>query len=271
MQGRRARADGTPDDDANAALTTPNQDRDLAELEADDDGIQRAAEFLERRRHDLALRNELAAENFDGPVWDRFVEELARYGHAVMLAWLRTGEIFAHCSRTDRPIGAVPLTWSDEDRIDLATDAVVSAIKTFRKNALVGGGWTPEGGASLRTYFIGACVLVFPAIYRSWKTQHEKQRRCPAVGTSSDLEDVGTVLAQRANEPDDVAIVWRQIADGLQALPDDRTRTALAASTMGYTYVEIADLLSVDTEVSRGTVAQILLRHRRRLENGASA
>jgi hypothetical protein len=61
---------------------------------ARDEAERRAAESMTRRKRDLDLRNELALEDFSGVGWDRYANELARYGIAVMVVWMRTGRIF---------------------------------------------------------------------------------------------------------------------------------------------------------------------------------
>jgi DNA-directed RNA polymerase specialized sigma24 family protein len=283
MHSRGGRATGqdgqeagvTPDD----ALATPTTDdeRDLAELEAEDDGLRRAAESVERRRHDQQLLAALAAEGFEGARWRRFAEELARYGHAVLMAWQRTGAIFAQCKKKGRPLGPIPTSWSDQDRIDLATDVVVRAIKLFHSKGLVGGGWTVDGGASLRTFFIGACVLVYPTIYRAWEKQHENEMHQHRLEVSGDVEDLGKPVRQLV-DPADLTVQHDEIRRGLHGMLDDRTRVAVLAAGSGYSNEEIATLLtellppgSATAEVSVGTVKQILHRHRRRVRKGETA
>ena len=73
--------------------TTPVSATALDEVEVDDEQARLAAESLERRQADLELRNDLALADFRGPGWDRSAWELARYGYAVMMAWLKTGKI----------------------------------------------------------------------------------------------------------------------------------------------------------------------------------
>jgi len=242
-----------------------NDERELAQFEA---------ESLERRRHDQQLYAALAAEGFDGLGWRRFAEELARYGHAVLVVWQRTGAIFTQCQKKGRPLGAIPATWTEEDRIDLASDVVVKAINLFREKAKAGQGWTFEGGASLRTYFIGTCVLAYPTIYRAWKTQRDSEVPHYVRGYSADLESL-VRPHPLFNDPGDTAARHDQIMRGLSGLLDDRTRVAVMASALGYTNEEIAALLTellpqedTASEISVGTVKQILHRHRRRVAKG---
>jgi DNA-directed RNA polymerase specialized sigma24 family protein len=185
----------------------------------------------------------------------------------VLLAWQRTGAIFVQCRRKHRPIGPVPTSWTDQDRVDLASDTVVSAIMTFRAKALVGGRWTFEGGASLRT-FIGACVQAYPSIYRRWRTKHLAEIGQCFLGAGGELDGIGRPVLQPIVDPEESIVRWSEITEGLNDLPDDRTRVAVVAMALGYTNVQIADLL---TEITEGAVKQLLYRHRRRTQKGETS
>ena len=92
------------------ATATPVSAAALDNVDVDDEQARLAAESLERRQADLELRNELALAGFRGPGWDRYALELARYGYAVMMAWLKTGEVFNHCKAMGCNLGSLP--WS---------------------------------------------------------------------------------------------------------------------------------------------------------------
>ena len=49
---------------------------------------------LQRRAADQQLRDELAVYDFSGPKYQRFEEELARYGTSVLRAWAYSGYVF---------------------------------------------------------------------------------------------------------------------------------------------------------------------------------
>lgn len=118
-----------------------------------------AAESLECRQADLELCNDLALAGFRGPGWDRYAWELARYGYAVMMAWLRSGEMFSQCKAKGCNLGSPPLEWTIDDRAGLANETVALAVNSF-KQALIEGKWTHDRGATLKTYFIGRVVHV---------------------------------------------------------------------------------------------------------------
>jgi RNA polymerase sigma factor (sigma-70 family) len=234
--------------------TTPVSQDDLATVEDTDDDVLRASESLARLQGDQELRDALARDGFTGRRWDRFTGELAGYGLAVMTAWLYSGEIFAQCKKKNCSPGPAPLDWTAEDRQDLADDTVVQAIINFQRHALVERRWRIEGGASLKTYFIGSCVFAFPNYYRKWLTERSlRQQELPIEHTTDD--------GPRSDDPVELAINRMRIAEGLDGIPDDRTKKAIIYQEMGYTYDEIAELL----DTTRGAVNQLLGRHRRRI------
>lgn len=51
-------------------------------------------ESIDRRMADKQLLQVLAEDGFTGPRYDRFVEELVRYGISVLRAWMHSGYIF---------------------------------------------------------------------------------------------------------------------------------------------------------------------------------
>jgi DNA-directed RNA polymerase specialized sigma24 family protein len=209
-----------------------------------------------RRQGDLDLVAALADTGFTGPNWDRFANELARYGHAVVLAWLRTGEMFAQCVRRHRRLSPPPVWWCEEDRITLADDTVFQGILDFRERGLRGGQWRPDGGASLRTYFVGSCVLAFPNVYRRWRTEGEASRQAALAARPVD------VIEDRAlpDDPCELAVRELHLADCLAGVPDERTRQAILYQEFGYSLKEIAELLAV----TPGAVKQLLARQRER-------
>jgi DNA-directed RNA polymerase specialized sigma24 family protein len=260
-QGAHALPDGAP-----AGRSEREADAELAECELVDDDVHAAVDSQGRRCGDKKLWEELAAEDFAGPIWECFVNELADYGYGVMQAWLRTGAIFEQCRRKGLPIAAPAATWSEDDCHDLATESVIAAIKMYQTKSLPK--WAPDGGASLRTYFTGACILVFPTVYRSWQRKQRDQLACHAGGSGADLDDLGAPLSPPPGQPCDLILLRHQIREGLANL-DERTRTVIIAHDYGYTHDEIADILSSNEQiVTANNVAQILSRHRRRAQKG---
>ena len=87
-----------------------------------------------------------------GKSFPDLLEELAEYGLAVMMAWMRTGTIFVRCSAIGRPVrqASQTLNLTLEARRTIADATVSKAIQFFTKNAIIEGKWHPERGASSR-------------------------------------------------------------------------------------------------------------------------
>jgi RNA polymerase sigma factor (sigma-70 family) len=128
------------------------------------------AENAVRRLNDQVLVAELAASGFRGPLYEATISELATYALAVLMAWMRTGYIFKLTTArglvlhpTDAELESLHRDENDV-REELASMTVAAALPRFQL-----GGWRAEGGASLTTYFMGACLYVFPNEFRKWR------------------------------------------------------------------------------------------------------
>lgn len=250
------------------ASQQPPDDQGLLEA-ARDEAERRAAESEIRRKADLDLRNELALEDFSGVGWDRFANELARYGIAVMVVWMRTGRIFVECARIFRHIHGKkfalpqsPLDWTDEERSDLAATLVTKALTTFKQKALRDGGWTYAGGASLSTYFVGTCTYEFPNAYTQWITQ----RKAAAVDRAR-ADRIGAETMTGPADPATVVIRADQARRALEQVDDERTRIVVQLKAAGYSHAEIAEALGEAgfPGVSDEGVRGIWQRHKRRM------
>ena len=210
------------------------------------------AESTTRLQADRELRDALAAENFTGPAYAVFEDELASYGHQVMTAWLATGHIFTLCRQAGLNLLSLAIPFSDRE--DLAQETVAEALRTFKRKGLEQGGWRPEGGASLKTYFTGALFRQFANI---WK----KRLRAREASTGSSLETLPSDTESPDPGPAATAVQRDKIRRGLAGIKNDRTRIALVLTEDGYEQEEIAEILGPDV-TSRG-VEGYLRRHRR--------
>jgi DNA-directed RNA polymerase specialized sigma24 family protein len=101
---------------------------------------------------------------------DRFIEyglNLRDYGINTLIKQWRTGElrpIVHHKTRIKLP--PPPSSWLDDDVSGLIAEAVIRSVEPFMQSAILQGGWQPEGGASIKTYFIGSCYFTFATDYR---------------------------------------------------------------------------------------------------------
>lgn len=215
-------------------------------------------EDLERGADDEELYDELESVGFDGPKYRAFQDQLARYGVAVLCAWMYTGYIFKLASGhgfalrpTDQELG--DLRGDPEIRDELATMTVAAALPRFRKNALAGGGWRPDGGASLTTYFMGACMFVFPNEFRRWRVQQERWRRQERSTPAVSGDPAGLV-----NDPAAIVAGNLQVREAL-ARAESREAEIVALTIDGYSQEEMAEVLG---ETSIRAVEGVLYRWR---------
>jgi hypothetical protein len=146
----------------------------LSDFPAQDAQIDAALADLRRRQRiadDVNLITWLALNGFEGPSYEEFASELAKYGFAVIKAWIMKGVIFVRCREkglgglAEPPLGVL----TERDVADeLASETVAKALRHFRDDVLMTARWDAARGASIKTFFIGQCLIRFPNIYRSW-------------------------------------------------------------------------------------------------------
>src|SRR5262249_10708180 len=118
---------------------------------------------------DAELYARLIADRFTGPVYERVMDRLCRYGYTTIHAWVTSGLIFSRCAEKrvkGLPAGETWSNWTKEDIEDLVQDAVAGAELRFRSDGLRGTGWRFDGGASLGGYFITGCLFAFASAYK---------------------------------------------------------------------------------------------------------
>jgi len=240
----------------------------LTEAEEDEATPSCAAADLARRVADRELREELAKNNFTGHRYDEFADALVCYALEVVTAWLVTGEMFRECAKRGYRIGGRPQGWTEHDITGLTGETVTTALIEFRDKGLRGGGWRFDGGASIKTYFITACVYKFVNIYREWRSQQERWSR-DLLFAPSDVEVVDAVgrvdVMTSALDKIEADLAYRNLTD--------RQKSMVILDSLGYTHDEIAELLG---EANARVVEGVLYRIRQAAnlepdERGASS
>ncbi|MFF1909226.1 hypothetical protein [Kitasatospora sp. NPDC058218] len=198
---------------------------------------QKLQESIDQRIVEL-----LTQDGFEGPRYDRFVDELVRYGIAVLRAWMYSGFIFQLVAK--RGFGLNPheleleeLHSDTELRDQLATMTIARALPRFREQAFVEGGWRFDGGASITTYFMGACAYDFPNEFRRWKTSEERQAR--ALGREKALYEKPVRTVSVADE----VIGNLRVLTDIEEIDNPTTRAAVALTIDGFSQEEIRELL----------------------------
>lgn len=197
----------------------------------------------------------LRGESFAGSLWTECARLLAQHGCNVMKSWLRSGLIAKKCKAQNRPVGQLPSTWTEDDRLELTLETVARALAVFRLS-LADGRWTPDRRTTLRTYFIGTCVLMFPNVLRSWRREQERWTRSSRVlERQFDPEEFAGAM-----EPVDL-VDARAALESVISEESERTKDVFRLCFDDHTPAEIA----ADLGMTANAVNAILHRGRKKL------
>ncbi|MFK4106707.1 hypothetical protein ACI2L1_43015 [Streptomyces sp. NPDC019531] len=242
------------------------------EMSAVDAGRSRKLqENLDRRMADQRMVRLLSEYGFAGVRYDRFAEVLARYGISVLRGWLYSGYVFRLVA--SRGFDLKPHERELEDlerdsdlREELATMTVARALPLFRQRALVEAGWRADGGASIATYFMGACAYEFPNEYRRHRVQ---QRRWHHGQIAEEISYAGSSAVRGIAEE---VLGNLRVLEELRAIDDPRTRATVALTIDGYSQEEIQQLLdSASIRAIEGLLYRWRTKAKQREEGGFDA
>ena len=220
------------------------------------------AETVDRLAGDVEVVTQLALGKYQGRDWEYFATELARYGIAVIEAWLHKGLIFQKC-RSRGLGGLVPLDrpFERDEVEELAGETVAKALRHFRDDVLIPGKWDSRRGATLRTYFIGQCLIRFANIYRRWHGNESRARHARLTADTVLLVDSS---GTSTDDPAATAVDRALIDQALATVKDPRVRQAIGLRAAGRTHGEIADHLGVSVKTVERMLANERSRQRKR-------
>jgi len=245
---------------------------DALEREITDDNLSVPQDLQERARvasaslrlMDLMLLKELTAANFAGPVFDVAVNEWAAYGIAVMMAWMRTGEIARKCGAKGRPLPPGCFSagkWSRDDRLEMALETTARALDFFVETVLKPGRWDPARGATMKTFFVGACLLQFSNEFN--RSAGEQQRWVAANGTEPCLEDLADVAEQDACWSDptsETAVRHLMTQEILNGIRDPKTRHAARMVMLGRNFADAGRAVGLSAAAVEGRLYRLRRR-----------
>jgi DNA-directed RNA polymerase specialized sigma24 family protein len=209
-------------------------------------GADDAAQSAARLRGDRKLWDVLAAEAFAGPAYAAFEEQIARYGVQIMNSGLATRYIFVLCRQVGLSLLSQPIPRCDRE--DLAQETVAETLRVFKSNAQNGRGWSPEGGASLKTYFTRALCFQFANV---WK---KRLRAASSTAAGLSLDSLSIEIESPEPGPAEICLERDMIRCGLAEIGDATTCAAVALTEDGYTQKEIAEILGPDVTPTPGTL-----------------
>jgi DNA-directed RNA polymerase specialized sigma24 family protein len=197
----------------------------------------------------------LEKDEFRGPFWERVASLLVGYGSPVLHTWINDGTIGARCARANArgSVGSEQFrSMPAEDVEEIVQDVLAHGVAQLGRKR----GWRPDGGQSLRSYFVTGCLQAFPTVFRSYSRSRQRwTRQAAAEGTVQSRLFGGEVDPAEGVAGDDE--LTRLLAD----IGEPDLRTALYMSFYGFSNAEIASTLG--DGVTRRAVEEMLRRYRR--------
>ncbi|MFD3580691.1 hypothetical protein [Streptomyces sp. NPDC058644] len=223
-----------------------------------------AQERADLRARDAEIVEILRARNFEGPLYLKVAGQLMEYAWPIMLGWTASGEIFRQARQALCPVPAHLILphWTQDDRYEVVADSVLNGLDAFRNNALVGGRWSPDKGASLKTYYVRACIFAFRKVYEAWSLERAEAARTVRTGTGLEDDPAAAIPDQRAADPCYTAVIHDEIDRILPLLNDRQLRAAVAWRGAGCTQEEAADLTGMSVKAFEGRLARVRIKAR---------
>lgn len=211
-------------------------------------------DHVDRLAGDVSVYRDLRAAKFVGKEQALFEDALARYGFAVIGAWISNGVMEQKCRekwqlRNLRELEGIQLTPRDVE--DLTMDTVAAAVEGFRNNVLSKGRWDPKKGAALRTFFIGQCEFQYPDAARRWK----RQRRDLLGDSALDEAQLGRLTHSVLGNAEADVIQADSIAEHLSPVKRDDAKMALVMRSHQYSNSEIAEELGITVKTVEGLLS----------------
>lgn len=229
-------------------------------VEADQIAGAGLTDAVDRLTGDVEVLTDLALVGFKGELWERFADALARYGYAVIWNWTVRGLIFGHCKK--KGFGGLPSLErpiTEDEAEELAWATVAEALRHFRTDVLMKRKWDPRKGASLRTYFIGQCLMRFSNVYRAWYGSELQQLR-KELALIDDLAlgdgDVGA--------PDKQVIAGILSSEAMATIADPRVRKTMHMLALGFKQAEVAKEMGISVKAVERMIANERGRLRKR-------
>jgi DNA-directed RNA polymerase specialized sigma24 family protein len=219
---------------------------------------------------DNDLLDRIMWAGYRGPDYDLLEDRLIGYGLQVLRAWIRTGRIFAECAKRGHRLPRPDLSWNPDSADELANETLVVAVRRFRDDVLIPRVWKPSGGASLKTYFIGQCLLRFPNLYRRWLKENGLAGNDPLTDRRGRevqrITDRWNHPPTRSGDPE--ANLGPMVLIGLAA--DPKGREILQYIAEGYQHEEIAELTGLSVSAVKSRLHRIRGANRRGPTQGES-
>lgn len=221
---------------------------------------------------EIVLRLQLQGFDPESPEWQELQNALIEYGFEVFRVWAVTGRLRARAFQHAGGRGVLgkeripeDLQLSPEQGIGLSIDLNMTSIEAFRIKTLANPSrtWRINGGASIKTYYTGRCLMELPDVYEKWKQED-----------TFDVDLIGIAAldpdhAMTGGEPDprtDEAANRSELRALIAAsVPDQEAREIFQYMDQGFSQEEIAELMGERTgrHFTIGAVESKLYRARK--------
>ncbi|BEL05574.1 hypothetical protein Q0Z83_037650 [Actinoplanes sichuanensis] len=188
---------------------------------------------------------EVELANFRGLPWDELIDRLIRHALPIMRSAMSSGKIFTWCRERNAMIRlSRPDPWLPQDQEDLAFRSVSTAVQHFVKAAREGRGWSPAGGATMSSFFLGLCISAFPNEFRTLLREQKKRHHTELS------EDTAIPSVPGPEEAVAAADEMNRLLDGIA--PEQRR--ALLAKANGFSHAEIATQMNLTPRAVEGLI-----------------
>lgn len=198
----------------------------------------------------IVLDLQLQCFDTSTPEWRVFASALAEYGYSVFKGWLISGVVYEMAAQHGGGRGVLGLKKIPEglrlrpdDAHAVAADLVIRSIAAFCEKTLMNPNpdkrWRPDGGASIKTFFVGRCLMELPDIYQRWARQ---ENRFAGQGTHYAALDVDEHPGQQIDT--ESAGSAPAVLEELRRRNDKATMAMFELQMAGFSCDEIAEMLS---------------------------
>lgn len=210
----------------------------------------------QQRRADHLMVEAVIEQGLGGARHQFLEEQLIRYAVPVLRYLLASGKIVSKATQLRRPpaLKEAWLDFAEDDHSEFANEMVASALPGFTRAVFKDRRWNPNKGASLKTYFVNACILQFARLQHQWLEQRQAVRPAGLEfapdGFPSAPDPAGTVIAQ-----DEAARI-------LSAISDEALLEVLVLRAAGWTAAEAAREAGLTVKAAEARLARLRRRLR---------
>jgi hypothetical protein len=185
------------------------------------------------------------------PHYVEFGMALRDFAMSTLLAQWRDKTLLLKVRRkTSIPLGPQPSSWDFSYVRSIVAVAVSHSVEPFLDHAVLRGGWDPDRGATISTYFTHYCYYRFADEYRrEYRSERRASRMLSSVGDARALDlslDVARYLMLRPDpDPERVVLDRAEIRRLLQAASHSRIPTIVFLIAEGHTAKEIGRHLNM--------------------------